>query len=141
MLVGLPGSGKSTWAERQGIVVLSSDAVRAMLTGDAANQSVNGQVFATLRDQVTMRMNAEEETTILDATSLTPKERKGWVTLAESLGGEAEAVFFDTPVAVCKERNSTRARVVPDDVMERFAAKLVPPTTEEGFKKVTVVRP
>ncbi len=141
MLVGLPGSGKSTWAERQGVGVLSSDAVRALLTGDAEDQSVNRLVFPTLRYLLAMRMKAGAEATILDATSLTPKERKSWIKAVELLGGEAEALFFDTPLAVCKARNAARSRVVPDEVMDRFAARLVPPSEDEGFTKVAVIRP
>ena len=44
------------------------------------------------------------------------------------------------PLAVCLERNRGRPRVVPGDVVERMAAKLRPPTVEEGFARVTVVR-
>lgn len=141
MLVGLPGSGKSTWAARQGTGILSSDAVREILTGDAENQAVNRLVFPTLRYLLVMRVKAGMETTILDATSLTPKERRAWVRAAEALGCDAEAVFFDTPLALCKSRNVARSRVVPEDVMDRFAERLIPPSEAEGFTKVTVVRP
>ena len=41
---------------------------------------------------------------------------------------------------VCIERHQRRDRVVPEDVMRRMAAKLKPPTFEEGFAKITVVR-
>ena len=141
MLVGLPGSGKSTWAAQQGTGVLSSDAVRALLTGDARNQAANRLVFPTLRYLLEMRVKAGMETTILDATSLTPKERRAWVRAAEALGCEAEAVFFDTPLALCKSRNVARSRVVPEDVMDRFVARLIPPSKAEGFTRVTIVRP
>jgi predicted kinase len=43
------------------------------------------------------------------------------------------------PLEVCRERNRRRNRVVPDEVLERMAAKLVPPTVEEGFDRVVVV--
>jgi predicted kinase len=141
VLVGLPGSGKSMWAAEQSAGVLSSDAVRELLTGDAENQTANRLVFPTLRNLLAQRVKAGMEATILDATSLTPKERRAWVRTAESLGCEAEAVFFDTPLELCKSRNATRSRVVPEDVMERFAARLVPPSEAEGFTRVTVIRP
>jgi predicted kinase len=51
-----------------------------------------------------------------------------------------EAVFFDTPIEVCQERNRLRERVVPQDVIERMARKMTPPSREEGFSRVTVVR-
>jgi predicted kinase len=38
------------------------------------------------------------------------------------------------------ERNRRRERTVEEDVMRRMSAKLKPPTFEEGFSKVTVVR-
>ncbi len=38
------------------------------------------------------------------------------------------------------ERNQRRQRVVPEDVMQRMAAKLRPPTFDEGFAKIIVVR-
>lgn len=141
VLVGLPGSGKSTWAARQNIGILASDAVREILTGDPENQTANRLVFPTLRYLLGMRVEAGMTATILDATSLTPKERKVWTRTAETLNCDAEAVFFDTPLAVCKARNTARSRVVPDDVMDRFAVRLVQPTEAEGFTKVTVIRP
>jgi predicted kinase len=141
VLVGLPGSGKSKWAAAQNVGVLSSDGVRELLTGDAENQSANRLVFPTLRNLLSARVKAGMESTILDATSLTPKERRAWVRTAESLGCEAEAVFFDTPLALCKSRNAARSRVVPADVMDRFAERLVAPSEAEGFTRVTVIRP
>ena len=141
VLVGLPGSGKSTWAAQQGLGVLSSDAVRALLTGSETNQDVNPLVFETLRFLLTMRVQAGAAATIVDATFLTARERRAWVRFAASLGCSAEAVFFDTPTKTCKARNKARSRVVPDDVMIRFAARLTPPSLKEGFTQVTVIKP
>jgi predicted kinase len=141
VLVGLPGSGKSTWAAQQDAGVLSSDAVRVLLTGSADNQNVNSLVFETLRFLLQMRVQAGAQVTIIDATSLTGRERRAWVRFARSLGCSAEAVFFDTPTKTCKARNQARARVVPDDVMLRFAGRLTPPTLKEGFTQLTVIKP
>jgi predicted kinase len=141
VLTGLPASGKSTWAALQGIGVLSSDAVRALLTGAEETQSVNRLVFATLRHLLRMRVRAGAEATIIDATSLTARERRQWIRMAEALNCDAEAVFFDTPLETCLARNAARARVVPEDVMRRFAARLTRPGRGEGFARVLVVQP
>ncbi len=76
----------------------------------------------------------------LDATNLSPHERHGWIKMARDFGYEVHAVFFDVPLEVCMERNHRRARMVPEDVMQRMAQKLRPPAFEEGFAKIIVVR-
>lgn len=86
------------------------------------------------------RLIARRPLNYVDATNLTPHERQSWIKLAQDYGYEVQAVFFDVPVEVCLERNQRRERNVPDDVMRRMAAKLRPPTFDEGFAKVTVVR-
>ena len=141
VLVGLPGSGKSTWAAQQGAGVLSSDMVRALLTGSEETQTVNRLVFPTLRFLLEMRVKAGAKSTIIDATSLTAKERRAWIRMAESLDCDAEAVFFDTPLEICRKRNAARDRRVPDDVMDRFAARMTRPAEREGFVKVTSIEP
>jgi predicted kinase len=55
-------------------------------------------------------------------------------------GCEVEAVFFDVPLAVCRERNARRRRVVPEEALAKMAGKLTPPTVEEGFARVTLIR-
>ena len=86
------------------------------------------------------RLIARRPMNYVDATNLTPHDRRGWIKLAKDFGYEAQAVFFDVPVEVCMERNRKRDRVVPDDVMRRMAGKLKPPTFDEGFAKITAVR-
>jgi hypothetical protein len=43
------------------------------------------------------------------------------------------------PLEVCRARNAGRTRVVPDDALVKLADRLVPPTVEEGFDRVTVI--
>ncbi len=139
-MVGLPGSGKTTWLERQGIAALSSDRMRALITGDESNQDANRLVFRLLREIVRMRAAAGVAETWIDATSLTRRERRAWIRLAELLGCEIEAVFLDVPLEECRRRNRLRARVVPEEAMDRMAARFEPPQESEGFRRVLVVR-
>ena len=140
LTIGLPGSGKSSWFKRRGVTPLSSDLLRTLLFDNITEQKYQDLVFGTLRSLLRARLIARMPWNYVDATNLSPKERVGWIKMAKEFGYEAHAVFFDVPIEVCKERNQRRARMVPDDVMERFAQKLRPPTFEEGFSKIIVVR-
>jgi predicted kinase len=139
LLVGLPGSGKSTWAKgRDG--VLSSDALRELLVDDPDNQTIHARVFRVLRDLLKHRLELQRPVTYVDATNLTPYERRPYVKLADLFDADIEAVFFDVPVSECIRRNTGRDRVVPGDVIRKMAERLVPPVVEEGLTSVTVIR-
>ena len=140
LAIGLPGSGKTTWFKRHEIRPLSSDMMRTLLFDDVHEQRFQDLVFSNLRSMLKARLIARRPTNYVDATNLTPQERQHWIKLARDFNYEVHAVFFDVPLEVCIERHQRRDRVVPEDVMRRMAAKLKPPTFEEGFAKITVVR-
>ncbi|MGA3190702.1 MAG: AAA family ATPase [Bryobacteraceae bacterium] len=136
LLVGLPGSGKSTWAaDKPG--VLSSDALRQLLADDPDRQNIHARVFRVLRDLLKHRLELQRPVTYVDATNLTPSERRPYIILAGLFDAEIEAVFFDVPVSECIRRNRSRGRVVPDDVILKMAEKLVAPDVTEGFSLVS----
>lgn len=140
LAIGLPGSGKTTWYKRRGVTPLSSDMLRSILFDDITEQRYQGLVFSTLRSLLRARLIARMPWNYVDATNLSPHERRQWIKMAKSFGYEVQAVFFDVPLAVCMERNSQRERVVTDEVMQKMAERLRPPTFKEGFEKITVVR-
>jgi len=140
LLVGLPGSGKSTWARQQGTAVISTDDIRFLLSDDASNQLIHSHVFATVRFLLRRRLELRRPVTYLDATNTTRHERRAYIRLGQMFDASVEAIFFDTPLEVCKERNRNRERVVPEWAMDSLAARLVPPSVEEGFTAVTVER-
>jgi predicted kinase len=140
LAIGLPGSGKTTWYKRRGVTPLSSDLLRTLLFDDITEQRYQGLVFSTLRSLLRARLIAKMPWNYVDATNLSPHERKQWIRMAKSFGYEVQAVFFDVPLAVCMERNSKRDRQVTDEVMQKMSERLKPPTFKEGFEKITVVR-
>jgi predicted kinase len=140
LTIGLPGSGKTTWFKRRGVTPLSSDLLRTILFDDITEQRYQGLVFSTLRSLLRARLIAKMPWNYVDATNLSPHERRQWIKMAKSFGYEVQAVFFDVPFEVCMERNRRRERVVSDEVMQKMAERLRPPNFKEGFSKITVVR-
>ena len=139
VLVGLPASGKSSWLQHHNLPALSSDHVRALLTGDETSQHLNRLIFSTLRHLAAARIAAGAPVTYIDATALTIQERRCWIRFAELHACEIEALFFDTPLEECLRRNSNRPRVVPQSALARMAARLQPPTVKEGFRRVSTI--
>ena len=105
----------------------SEEGVRQFGLGEAAEHSEVGA----------QRIAIARPVSYIDATHLTPKERRPYIEIGRRYGCPVDALFFDVPVAVCKQRNAGRTRIVPDDAIDRMAAKLVPPTRKEGFARVT----
>ena len=140
LTIGLPGSGKTTWFKRRGVMPLSSDMLRTILFDDITEQRYQGLVFSTLRSLLRARLIAKMPWNYVDATNLSPHERRQWIKMAKSFGYDVQAVFFDVPFEVCMERNRRRDRVVSDEVMQKMAERLRPPNFKEGFSKITVVR-
>jgi predicted kinase len=140
LAIGLPGSGKSSWFKRHNIHPLSSDLLRELLFDDPQEQRFQDLIFSNLRSMLKARLIARRPMNYVDATNLTPHDRHSWIKLAKDYGYDVQGVFFDVPLDVCMERHQRRGRVVPEDVMRKMAGKLRPPTFEEGFSKITVVR-
>ena len=136
LAVGLPGSGKSAWFEQQSIVPLSSDQLRIILADNEDEQGFQEDIFRALRYLLEVRLDLNRPLTYIDATNLVREHRRGFIEIGQRRNCSIEALFFDVPLAACLERNRSRPRRVPEDVMREMAAKLEPPTREEGFTRI-----
>ena len=139
LLIGLPGSGKSTWAAAQGWNALSSDALRLLLSDNIANQNIHGRVFAAIRYLLRQRLRIGCAINCIDATHLTRAERRPYFGLARWHHAVVEAVYFDVPFSTVLARNRTRSRQVPETAIARMAARLEPPQWEEGYHSITCI--
>ncbi|MGH9414358.1 MAG: AAA family ATPase [Terriglobales bacterium] len=139
-MIGVPGSGKSSFLAHHGIAAVSTDALRELLFGDADDQRAPAQVFSLLRRIVASRLEARVPRTFVDATNLNAAARKPLVRLAVEAGDPVFAIWLDTGVDECLTRNQGRTRVVGDDVVRRMARTLRPATTAEGIAHLYRVR-
>ncbi|MGN9811872.1 polynucleotide kinase-phosphatase [Micromonospora sp. BQ11] len=144
-LVGVSGSGKSTFAARHfaPTQVLSSDAFRAMVADDENDQSASAEAFDVLHYVAGKRLRAGR-LTVVDATNLQPHARAGLVRVAREHDVLPVAIVLDVPEALAWERTEGRAdRTFGRPVlarMQRDLRRTYGQLAREGFRKVHVLR-
>lgn len=144
MMVGLPGSGKSTYAESiPNASVMSSDKLREAMFGDQQCQKFNGLLFDTLHDALLCRMKYGEDV-VYDATNIDFRRRMDFLSRVRRIFGDSVkcvCVFMLTPYESCLSMNSGRERKVPDDVIFRMHKNLDIPMYAEGWDEIVFHRP
>jgi len=145
VLVGAAGSGKSTFAARwfAPSEILSSDAFREILTGDAADQRATKTAFSIIHREVTKRL-AAGRTVVVDATNVEASARRQLVSRASFANVPAVAIVFALPRDVVLARNAARpGRVVDSEIVARHLERLeaiLPTIADEGFASVLILR-
>ena len=139
VMVGLPASGKSTYARELAIntdaYLLSSDKIRKELYGDESIQGNPKEVFSVLFNRMTEQLGQGRDV-VVDATNINRHDRLTAIKLAKDFGERIRAVVMETPIAVCVRRNDARERKVPDYVFDKMIARYEEPTLSEGFDVV-----
>ncbi len=109
LLIGIAASGKSTFARRHfaPTQVLSSDALRGMITDDPTAQGATDDAFDLLHRVLAMRLR-RGRLTVVDATNVEDWARAELVAVAGRHRRQAVGIVLDLPLAVALERNATR---------------------------------
>ena len=141
MMVGLPASGKSTYAKEiakeNNAIVLSSDAIRWELFGDETDQDHNQKVFQELHKRAKEWLCTGRDV-IYDATNISSKRRRAFLNELTKIDCIKNCVIIATPYEQCLENNRDRARQVPEWVIERMYRKWQTPHWFEGWDNVTI---
>ncbi len=144
VLVGIPGSGKTTYARRY----LSDkwrvcmDDLRFMLSVEPYAEPLQPVVIELeyiILERLLAGINSRFNDIVVDATSVTRERRRRYIELARKHGARPVAIFIQTPLEVALVRNRQRANVIPEAVIHRMHQMLEPPTREEGFEYVITV--
>ena len=126
VLIGAAGAGKSTFAARhfEPSEILSSDAFRAMIAGDPADQSATRAAFGRLHRELARRL-ATGRLSVVDATNVDRSARRALLRRAVAVGVPAAAIVFDLPTGVVLTRNAMRReRVVEERIVRDHLARL-----------------
>jgi len=135
VLVGAAGSGKTTFAARHFAPdeVLSSDAYRALLSGDEADQGRTRTAFSILHREVIRRLTAGR-LVVVDATNVEHHARRTLVERAQMAQVPAIAIVLALPPGVVHARNAARTeRVVDSSVVARHLARLAVAALGDGI--------
>ena len=140
MLVGIPGSGKSTFSreyEGRGYRIHSSDLIRRELYGVEEIQGKSSEVFGLLEQRVRKDL-AAGRSCVIDATNLSRKRRMAMIrSLAKHADRKTCILVLATP-AVCMERNKARSRTVPPEAIYRMLCSFETPYYYEGWDTIKV---
>ena len=145
MLIGIPGSGKTTYSKelsnKYDAKVVSTDKVRQTFVGIDEKE-----VFPT-DYRLCIEEIKEGKNVILDATHITPKVRKRSFDALDEYGVlyEKVAVFIDTSIEECARRVEQRNKnpnelFLPVEVVYSYGKNIIPPTKEEGFDEIILVK-
>lgn len=150
VLVGAAGAGKSTLARRlfADHEIVSSDDLRAAISGDPADQRATRVAFAALHRAAASRL-AAGRLVVVDATNVEPAARRSLLRIAAVAGVPAVAIVVAAPGAEVHRRNTGRtARVVPPEIVDRHLDRLAQlgapdalagPLLAEGFAAAHVL--
>lgn len=142
VMVGVPASGKSTAAamiaKKTCAYLIESDKIRfSNFAEPQYSASENFQVFNIAFDEIGRAVRFDRNV-VFDATNIKKSQREKIINQFPA-HYEKRCLFMNTGIVTCLLRNESRARRVPDSVIERMYDALEPPTECEGFCEVFTV--
>jgi len=143
LLVGLPGSGKSTWCKENypDLPVVSRDIIRAELgytesVDQKAKLSFAEENNVTREEHKQIKMHCEQaEDFIIDDTNITLKFRREMIKMLRDNGAFVVGVQFNTPIDVCIKR---REGQIDSDVMQKINQRMTKLSEDEVDELIVV---
>ncbi|NBP66995.1 MAG: HAD-IIIA family hydrolase [Bacteroidetes bacterium] len=128
IMVGYPGSGKSSFVETQ----FSHDNQYVILHGDELKTTA--KIIKLAKTYI-----SKGKSVVIDATNASKDKRKLYIDLAQEHNIQIRCVHVNTSYEEALYRNNNRERPVPKIVYNVYKKHFQEPKLEEGFKDVYVV--
>jgi predicted kinase len=142
MMVGLPGSGKSHYAQwirdTYDANIHASDELRYELFGDESINDKNDELFAELHRRIKQDLEAGKSA-VYDATNINYKRRKAFLDELKKFNCQKTCVLAATPYEICLEQNKARSRTVPEHVIRKMYTHFYIPQKYEGWDDIHIV--
>ncbi len=144
LLCGIPGSGKTYYAEqllnddyyKDKVIHLSSDSIRRELYGDESVQGNPSEVFSLMQKRAVEALNNGLDV-IYDSTSMTRKDRAGIIAACPKFV-KIQCNIIWAPIEVCIKRDAARERTVGKEVIDRMLKRFQAPYYDEGIDHIYV---
>lgn len=149
MLIGIPGSGKTTFANSNDFYeVISMDIIKRSDT--KIMEKYNNVDFiphiARLSSVQMVEMGMmhymlkHDKNVIIDDMNLSAWKREPFILLAKHFGADISAVYFsNTSAALLRNKKRNDKTQVPENFMEGIIQNMEEPSTSEGFDKITII--
>lgn len=144
LLMGLPCSGKTTYAKNLQGISIELDYLRKGATGSfEIKENLNDLVHHLAQRSVHFYLN-QGKNVIVDGHFLTAKERKLYITMAKKMKYNVEIYWFDVSYEVIKRRILNRneinqERQIDLSFIEKMAQSIDFPTLDEGINQIHYV--
>jgi predicted kinase len=130
MTVGLPRSGKSTWAKAQGLPIVNPDAIHLAIHGQRFSASAAPAVWTIAHYMVKALFLAGHTDVILDATNTLFTRRAEW----QNPAWIVQVKVFDTDADTCKSRAFACGYNDLFPVIDRMAEAYSPPSEFDTYE-------
>lgn len=139
VMMGIPGSGKSTYARKLDAKYVSLDKIREEKFGDINYRGEESTKIWTEACSMIIQASRHGENAVLDATNVLRSGRRKIIRQFRQNFDKFVLCYVKTPLSVAIERNNNRENVLEEYIIRDKYEKLVEPQLDEGWDEILYI--